>query len=84
MIAAQAAVPRAARARDQPDACQTCRHFAGSGDEIEQRLPGLRTLGSAYGSVRAADGLCRLHDRYLAAASHCAFYGARATAATLT
>ena len=84
MIGAQAAVPRAARARGLPDVCQTCRHFAGSGDEIERRLPGLRTLGSAYGSVRAADGLCQLHDRYLAAASRCAFYAARATAASRT
>ena len=57
-------------------ACSTCRHFAGSTREIEARLPGLRALGSGYGSVRAADGLCRLHGRYLAAASSCPAHAA--------
>ena len=31
----------------------------------------MRTLGSAYGSVRATDGICRLHDRYLDPTSRC-------------
>jgi hypothetical protein len=66
---ASAAEARAPRGRAL---CRTCRHFAGVGPEIEERLPGLPALGSVYGSVRAADGLCRVHDRYLAAASSCA------------
>lgn len=53
-------------------ACRSCRHFASAAAEIEANLPGLRALGSVYGSVRGADGLCRLHGRYLAAASSCA------------
>jgi hypothetical protein len=32
----------------------------------------MRTLGSAYGSVRATDGICTLHDRYLNPSSTCA------------
>ncbi len=34
----------------------------------------MRTLGSAYGAVRATDGICVLHDRYLDPSSICASY----------
>jgi hypothetical protein len=34
----------------------------------------MRSLGSGHASVRAADGICRRHDRYLGATSHCADY----------
>ncbi len=54
--------------------CGTCRHFCREPHEIEAQLPGMRSLGSVYGSVRAADGICRLHDRYLAASSSCPSY----------
>ena len=57
-----------------PALCSSCRHFAATAGEIETRLPGLPALGSGYGSVRSSDGLCRLHDRYLAAASSCPFH----------
>jgi hypothetical protein len=40
-------------------------------------MPGMRSLGSAYAAVRAADGICRRHDRYLGAASRCADYERR-------
>ncbi len=53
-------------------ACANCHHFTGEPREVEVLLPGMRTLGSAYGSVRATDGICRLHDRYLDPASRCA------------
>jgi hypothetical protein len=55
-------------------ACATCRYFTGAPREIEALLPGMRTLGSAYGSVRATDGVCRLHDRYLDPSSRCDSY----------
>lgn len=58
--------------------CRTCRYFACAEGEIEAGLPGLQSLGSGYGSVRAADGLCQLHDRYLAAPSRCPSHEARA------
>jgi hypothetical protein len=54
--------------------CARCAFFAAGARELEARLPGLKTLGSAWGSVRADDGLCHLHDRYVAAASVCAGY----------
>jgi hypothetical protein len=34
----------------------------------------MRSLGSAYASVRADDGICALHERYVAASSVCAGY----------
>jgi len=52
--------------------CADCRHFSGAPREVEAHLPGMRTLGSAYGSVRATDGICTLHDRYLDPSSSCA------------
>lgn len=67
-----AELPARGGARGAPATCETCRHFAGAAREIEARLPGLAALGSGDGSVRGADGLCRLHDRYLAASSSCA------------
>jgi hypothetical protein len=54
-----------------PPSCANCRHFVGAPREVEALLPGMRTLGSAYGAVRATDGICRLHDRYLSPSSHC-------------
>jgi hypothetical protein len=74
---AAAPVAREGHVRHAPGTCLTCRHFAGSAREIEERLPGLPALGSVYGSVRSADGLCRLRDRYLAASSSCASHEAR-------
>ena len=52
-------------------ACACCRHFRAAELELEARLPGLRVLGSAFSSVRAQDGLCGLHDRYVANSSRC-------------
>jgi hypothetical protein len=52
--------------------CESCRHFNRAAADLEALLPGLRTLSSAYAAVRSEDGLCSLHDRYVAAYSHCA------------
>jgi hypothetical protein len=57
--------------------CGSCRYFCQSPHEIESQLPGMRSLGSGHASVRAADGLCRRHERYLGAASSCADYDPR-------
>ncbi len=51
--------------------CGSCRNFRDSATTLESRLPGFRSLGSALGSVRATDGLCEVHDRYLAASFSC-------------
>jgi hypothetical protein len=58
----------------RPDACAGCRHFNGRPFDIEAALPGLSSLSSAYAAVRSDDGICALHDRYVAASSLCAGY----------
>jgi hypothetical protein len=42
--------------------CGGCEHFVAAADELEREVAGLKILSSAYGSVRANTGLCRLHD----------------------
>lgn len=59
--------------------CRTCRHFRNDAAFLEAAFPGLTSMSSGYGSVRADDGLCLRHDRYLGASSSCADYTARAT-----
>jgi hypothetical protein len=59
------------------DSCGSCRYFCQSPHEIESQMPGMRSLGSGHASVRASDGICRRHDRYLTASSHCADYQQR-------
>jgi fructose-bisphosphate aldolase class 1 len=51
--------------------CRTCRHFLSVPVAVEDAVPGLASLSSGYASVRADDGLCALHDRYVAARSVC-------------
>ncbi len=52
--------------------CADCRYFNARPLDIEAALPGLSTLSSAYAAVRSDDGLCAVHDRYVAASSVCA------------
>ena len=59
------------------DSCADCRHFNGRPLDIEAALPGLSSLSSAYAAVRSDDGICALHDRYVAASSLCAGHAAR-------
>jgi hypothetical protein len=56
----------------RPDSCADCRHFNGRPLDIEAALPGLSSLSSAYAAVRADDGICAFHERYVAASSVCA------------
>jgi hypothetical protein len=53
-------------------ACRFCAHFRDDPDYLESVLPGLSSLSSARASVRAADGLCLYHDRFVSARSDCA------------
>jgi hypothetical protein len=65
----------AARGEAVPEeSCGSCRYFCQAPHEIESQMPGMRSLGSVYASVRAADGICRRHDRYLGATARCADY----------
>jgi hypothetical protein len=63
--------------------CADCRHFNHAPLELEAAFPGMSSLGSAYASVRCDDGLCAVHDRYVAASSVCAVFAA-ASASTCT
>lgn len=53
-------------------ACASCAHFRADPFTIERFVPGLRSFGSGFAAVRADDGLCLRHGRYLAASSSCA------------
>jgi hypothetical protein len=58
----------------RPNTCADCRHFNGRPRDIEAALPGLCSLSSAYASVRSNDGICAVHDRYVAGSSVCAAF----------
>jgi hypothetical protein len=60
--------------------CGACVHFRNEPEYLEAAFAGLASLSSAYGSVRAEDGLCLLHDRYLGAHCWCADFSARTAA----
>jgi len=59
-------------------ACQSCAHFRDDPDYLEAALPGLASLSSARAAVRASDGLCLCHDRFVSAHSACADFAPRA------
>jgi hypothetical protein len=56
--------------------CAACRHFCGDPLQLERESPGLAVLSSAFGAVRAGDGICRHHDRYVSMQSHCTAFSA--------
>jgi hypothetical protein len=61
--------------------CLACIHFRNDAMFLEAAFGGLTSLSSAFGSVRADDGICLRHDRYLSARSCCPeFAAAPATA----
>ncbi len=45
--------------------CQSCRHFDDDPASLESQLPGIRALGSAYGSSMGRAGICRVTDRLM-------------------
>ena len=51
--------------------CGQCKHFQNDALEVEAALPGLSSLSSAYAAVRCSDGICAVHERYIAASSTC-------------
>jgi len=58
----------------QSRCCLGCRHFNHAPAALEAALPGLSSLSSGYAAVRADDGICAIHDRYVAGSSVCAQY----------
>ena len=62
-----------------PAACRDCRHFTNDPEAIERHYKGLTAMSSAYGSTRAADGICARRDLHVTAGDGCAqFLGAGA------
>jgi hypothetical protein len=51
--------------------CRGCGHFRNAAPLLEAALPNLNSLSSAHAAVRADDGLCAVHDRYVRAVSVC-------------
>jgi len=58
-------------------ACGRCVHFRNDPAFLEEAIAGLASLGSAYASVRAEDGLCLRHERYLPTHGCCADFSPR-------
>jgi hypothetical protein len=57
--------------------CRNCRNFTDSAAAVEAAMPGLSSLGSAYAAVRLGDGICGVHERYVAAACVCGSHSTR-------
>ena len=52
--------------------CGACGYFRNDAAYLEKAIPGFSSLSSGDASVRADDGLCLRHDRYLSARASCA------------
>jgi hypothetical protein len=65
--------------RESAPACRACAHFRNDPGWLEAAITGLATLGSAWGSVRAEDGICLKHDRCMSADGACADFSPRDT-----
>jgi hypothetical protein len=59
------------------DQCINCKFFENDPAFIEAAFPGLNSLSSAYGSVRAEAGICSQHDLFLAPWKQCADFESR-------
>jgi len=62
--------------RDSGAACRNCAHFRNDPEFLEAAFKGLNAMSSAWGSVRAEDGICRKHDRYLSPEAWCGEFAA--------
>ncbi len=52
-------------------ACRDCRFFNGDPASIETEFPGLKSLSSAYSSVRADAGMCSLRELFVSPSKRC-------------
>lgn len=52
--------------------CGNCGYFRNDRAYLEAAMPGLTSMSSGDASVRADDGICLRHDRYLSAWASCA------------
>jgi len=51
--------------------CRDCRYFRSDPRWLENELPGLNALSSAYGAARGEAGICTKRDLYLAPDIQC-------------
>jgi hypothetical protein len=63
------------------ETCFSCARFCNDPQLIEAQVPGLATLSSAHGSVRAQDGLCIHYDVIINGRRRCDAYLAPAESA---
>lgn len=68
MFSLDTPAPKPPRVRPR---CETCKFFRNDPAYIEAQFRGLTAFSSGYASARADDGLCTMHDLYLAADSTC-------------
>jgi hypothetical protein len=59
--------------------CERCVHCVAGPAELEELLPGLRILSSAYGASRGDTAFCRLHNRFFRPGPACPGYLERET-----
>ena len=60
----------------QPDTCRECGLFVHDSEKLEQALPGLNILSSAFGSVRADTGICQASETLITPRLACADFRA--------
>lgn len=51
--------------------CAHCRHRRSDPRETERRVPGLTSLGSAYGASMGESALCEVHDCFVSPGDVC-------------
>ncbi|WP_201314048.1 hypothetical protein [Dyella sp. EPa41] len=56
--------------------CRHCRFRRDDPREIERRLPGMASLGSAYGASIGASALCEVHDAWVSPEDSCSRFRA--------
>jgi hypothetical protein len=56
--------------------CEHCRFRCDDPREIERRLPGMASFGSAYGASIAASALCEVHDAWVSPRDSCSKFRA--------
>jgi hypothetical protein len=57
--------------RSNESRCGNCGYFRNDRAYLEAAIPGLTSMSSGDASVRADDGICLRHDRYLSARASC-------------
>jgi hypothetical protein len=71
----------AATAAPRGETCFACIHFRNDAATLTAALPGLSVFSSFHASVRADDGLCLRHDRFINGGRRCAQFAPRSSRA---